>query len=356
MDIFLDVLLDSLIDTAKLLPVLLIVYFLIELLEYKNVLQFEKSNLLTGKFSPVVGACFGSVPQCGFSVISAELYSKRKISISALIAVFIATSDEALPIMIANYKAIPSLIVLLLTKLILAIVCGYLTGFVYKFAFKQKKPMQKASGENISTFAETESITSADAEYSATGETESVAITAETQSISADSTDTEKVHEHLDEQVDAEEKHIHACCHHDIENQHKFNWKHPLIHCIKIAIYIFVINIVMGLIVALIGEDKIEQFLSTNSALQPLFALVVGLIPNCASSVILTEMYIDGMLTFGSIVTGLSVNAGLGLIVLFKENKKIKENLFIVVMLIVLSLLFGYALNFVPFNFLRIWE
>jgi hypothetical protein len=125
------VLLHSLIDTAKLLPVLFIVYFLIELLEYKNIFKFEKSKLLKGKASPAMGALFGSVPQCGFSVISSELYSKQKISIGALIAVFVATSDEAIPLMLSNYKAIPSLLLLVFTKIILAIIIGYFSIFLY---------------------------------------------------------------------------------------------------------------------------------------------------------------------------------------------------------------------------------
>ena len=152
---------------------------------------------------------------------------------------------------------------------------------------------------------------------------------------------------------DHEHEHIHACCHHDI-NDNKFDWKHPLVHCAKISLYIFIVNLVMGGLVALIGEDRLISFLSSSSLLQPLFALIVGLIPNCASSVVLTELYMLGGLSFGAIVTGLSVNAGIGILVLFKQNKNLKENLFIIAMLIIPSLIVGYALHFVPFNFLRI--
>lgn len=312
---FWDILLDSLIDTAKLLPFLLIVYFLIEFLEYKKVLEFEKSSLLSGKASPVFGALCGSVPQCGFSVISAELYSKRKISVAALISVFIATSDEALPIMIANYKSIPALLVLLVSKFIIAIIVGYITMFAFKRIFKENKPVQNNAEKH-----------------------------------------NDEHHEDHDDHDDHNEdhSHVHACCHHDIENQHRFNWKHPLIHSLKIFIYIFILNVIIGGIVALVGEENISNFLSSSSALQPLFALLVGLIPNCASSVILTEMYIQGMISFGAIVTGLCVNAGIGILVLFKENKKIKENLFIIFTLIISSLIFGYALHFIPLDFLRL--
>ena len=308
MEEFLDVLLDSLIDTAKILPILFLVYYLIELLEYKNIFRFEKSNLLKGKTSPVMGALFGSVPQCGFSVISSELYSKHKISIGALVAVYVATSDEALPLMISNYKAIPSLLLLLVVKIIIAITIGYLALFLFSKIFKNKI-----------------SQTSNEATLS-----------------NEDTTHTESEH-------DNEEEHIHACCHHDLQD-HKFDWMHPLVHCLKITLYIFLFNIIFGTIVMFVGKDNLMDFLNTNHILQPLLAIIIGLIPNCVSSVVLTELYMAGGLTFGSIVAGLCVNAGLGLIVLFKENKNKKENLFIILSLIIPSIIFGYALHFLPIN------
>ncbi|MBP3581874.1 MAG: arsenic efflux protein [Clostridia bacterium] len=317
MEMFLHVLLHSLIDTAKLLPFLVIVYFLIEFLEYKNIFKFESSKLLKGKYSPAVGALFGSVPQCGFSVISSELYAKRKVSVGALIAVFIATSDEALPIMISNYKSIPSLLMLVLVKVIMAISVGYITMLLYSKIFKHNHAPENNSEEHDDHHEE------------------------------HDEEHEKEAHEN------GEHHHVHACCNHEFKGQ-KYNWKHPLVHCIKITLYIFVVNVVMGLIVELVGEDNLSSFLKSSSAFQPLLALVIGLIPNCASSVILTELYLMGGLSFGAIVAGLSVNAGLGLMILFKENKNIKENLFIVACLVVSSLVFGYALHFLPLGFLLI--
>ena len=310
MEEFLHILLHSLIDTAKLLPVLFVVYFLIELLEYKNIFKFEKSKLLKGKSSPVMGALFGSVPQCGFSVISSELYSKRKISIGALIAVFVATSDEALPLMISNYKAIPSLLLLLAVKIVMAIIIGYLAMLLYSKVFKFEKIENKSLENNKENHSEKKQP---------------------------------------DEHEDEHEEHLHACCHHDLQDE-KFDWKHPLIHCLKITLYIFIFNVVFGMIVELVGEDNLISFLGTNHFLQPLLAVIIGLIPNCVSSVIITELYLAGGLTFGSIVAGLSVNAGIGLIVLFKENKNKKENLFIVLSLTIPSLVFGYILHLLPIN------
>lgn len=323
MEMFLHVLLHSLIDTAKLLPFLIVVYFLIEFLEYKNIFKFENSKLLKGKYSPAVGALFGSVPQCGFSVISSELYAKRKVSVGALIAVFIATSDEALPIMLSNYKAIPSLLMLILMKVIMAIVVGYITMLLYSKIFKQAKHNHHEHDDNHEEHSKEEN------------------------------------HSHEDDEHEKEEhelghhNHVHACCNHEFKGK-KYNWKHPLVHCLKITLYIFIVNIVMGLVVELVGEDTLSAFLKSSSIFQPLLAIAIGLIPNCASSVIITELYLMGGLSFGAIVAGLSVNAGLGLLILLKENKKPKENLFIIACLIVSSLAFGYALHFLPLEFLLI--
>ena len=317
MEEFLHVLLHALKDTAKLLPFLFLIYILIEYLEYKNVFKYQKSNLLKGKASPVMGALFGSVPQCGFSVISSELYAEQKISIGALIAVYVATSDEALPLMLANYKSIPALLLLIATKIVMAILIGYASMFLYKKLFNKKTAL------------------------------------IEHHEHSYDEHDNHDEHNHEDGGEHENHEHIHACCGHDTESQ-KFNWKHPVIHCVKIALYIFIINVIMGMVVEFVGEDKLTNFLSSSSGAQPLLALVIGLIPNCASSVILTELYLMGGLSFGAIVTGLSVNAGIGFLFLLKQNKNIKENLFILSMLVIPSLLIGYGLHFLPLDFLII--
>lgn len=321
MNEFGNILLDAVVDTAKLLPFLLAVYFLIELLEWKNVFKFENSKLLKGNASPVIGALFGSVPQCGFSVISSELYAEKKISVAALLAVFIATSDEAFPIMISNIKSIPALLVLILIKFIVAMLVGYLALLIVKL-FEKRAKVQKASEKNAKSLSKHEK--------------------------------TEKIltKEHENEH----HEHLHACCNHDIDSQ-KFNWKHPLIHTIKIAVFIFLINLVMNGIVEIVGSENIVSFLSGNRNLQPLFALVVGLIPNCVSSVLLTNLYLGigtaGVgISFGALVTGLCVNAGIGLLLLFKNNKNLKENIFILLMLIIPSLLIGYGLHFLPINLL----
>lgn len=313
MENYLDVLLDATIDTLKILPFLLIIYFLIELIEYKKVFKLKKSKALTGKASPVVGALFGSVPQCGFSVISTDLYSQKKLSIGALIAVYIATSDEAIPIMISNYKSIFALLVLIVTKIIFAVLVGYLAMILYdKVFFKNKQP-QKVLTQTQTT----------------------------TQNAETEVFEAQPLH------------HDHGCCHHDVEPT-KFEWVHPIIHSLKIIAIIFLVNLLLGTIIYFWGEENLENFLTSSYDFQPIFCVLIGLIPNCASSVVLTELYLSGSLSFGAIIAGLSVNAGIGIIFLFKHKKNIKEIWFIMLMLIIPSLALGYALHYIPIDLLSI--
>ena len=299
------VIIESLKHTAMVLPLLFIVYYLIELFEYKCAVKIQKNKMLKGKASPVIGAVVGCVPQCGFSVISTDLFSKRAISVGALIAVYIATSDEAIPLMFANPSPIPWMLLLIAVKVVVGILVGYLSMLFYKLIFKTKHKEHKEHKHHQENEQE------------------------------------EHNHEH-------EEMVVHGgCCNHNVESK-SFDWVHPLLHCIKIGLFILIINILFGFVTHIwVGEENLTQFLNNSKYLQPLLAVIIGLIPNCASSVVLTELFLIGGLGFGSLVAGLCVNAGLGLIMLFKSNKNWKENLFIVAMLIIPSLIVGYALLFI---------
>jgi len=304
----------SLIDTLKIAPILLVVYFLIEFLEYKNFMQLKNNKVLKGKFSPVFGSLFGSLPQCGFSVVSTDLFTKRFISIGALLAVYVATSDEALPIMLSNKDGWLPLIGIMICKIVLGIIIGYLAMWLYPKIFKNNK-----------THIDINNIDNHDDEH--------------------------EEHNHKDEHLHHEEESVEhgehiGCCKHDLESS-SFDWKHPLLHSIKILLFILVINILFGAIIEWVGENELTKFLEQSSALQPVLAILIGLIPNCASSVVITELYLLGGLSFGAVLAGLCVNAGLGLMILFKQNKNIKEVSFILSMLIIPSLITGYALHFI---------
>lgn len=337
---FWDVLLDALKDSAIVLPILLLVYFLIELLESKNTRKFENLKILKKRNSPILGALVGCLPQCGFSVVATDLYTKRKLSIGALIAVYIATSDEAIPILLSHPKAIKAILPLLLLKIAVAVVFGYLSQIIYDlFTINRLKAPLITNKKHSDHHDETKSVQE-DVEDTSAINTES----------HHHHHHAEEDHEHAEENVLEQRKDNIGCCHHDIENS-KFSFKHPLLHCFKVLITIFIINLIFGCIVefGFKGEEGLASFLTQNGVefIQPLFAMLIGFIPNCASSIVLTQLYVSGGLSFGALFAGLTVNAGLGIILLLKQNKKYKENIYIISTLIIASLGFGYLLHFI---------
>ena len=311
---WLDVLLDATLDTLKMVPVLLIVYYLIEFLEFKRVIKLGTSNIFQGKASPVFASLFGCIPQCGFSVIATDLYTQGNLTVGALVAIYIATSDEAIPIMfsnITNPSILIDMLVLIGIKIVFGITAGYLVQFIFNKLFKDKVD---------------EDFDYADSPFAASP----------TQGVRANRC------------VEKDKKINMACnCSYCSGDSTKFMWQNPLFKTLRTAIYVFVINLILGTIIFFIGEDKLAEFLQSSYAFQPIFAVVVGLIPNCAASIVLTELYIEGGLTFGSIIAGLSVNAGLGMLFLIKNGKDVKKNAFIIGSLITLALIVGYAIHYI---------
>ena len=324
----------ALLDTLKIAPILLLVYFLIEFLEYKKIMQFQKSKMLKGKASPAFGSLFGSLPQCGFSVVTTDLFTKGTVSIGALLAVYIATSDEALPIMLSHGNSWLQLLALIGCKIVLGIAIGYLAMWLYPKVFKTKNLHYNIENITYDEHYEDKHALEHDGDHHHVHGHKH----------------THKENVHIEENSKLNQSKLNksehvGCCNHDLETT-KFDWVHPLLHCLKILLFILIINILFGIVVEWIGEDKLTDILSQSSILQPLLAVVIGLIPNCASSVVITELYLLGGLSFGSILAGLSVNAGLGLMVLFKQDKNPKEIAFILATLIIPSLLVGYGLHF----------
>ena len=306
-----EVLLDALIDTLKLFPVLLISYILIEVVE--NKLSHKMTKKITSKLAPIAGAALGLVPQCGFSVVATDMFAKKLVSMGTLIAIFIATSDEAIPLILANPSKILTLLPLLLIKFIYAVIIGFLVDLFYS---KTKKRATQKTSESVSNHHDHEH-------------------------------DHDHDHEHAEQQ---ESENIIGCCGHDIKEENK--WKnyllHPLLHSLKILLYIFIVNVLLGTIIHFVGEEKLSAFLSGGKWWSVICAALVGLIPNCAASVVVTELYLSSSLTFGALVAGLITNAGLGIVILFKNNKNIKENIILVALLFVCAIVLGYLLLLLP--------
>ena len=279
----------SLIDSLKVLAVVIIMNIIISFFEGKLANKINKNS----KFSTLLGASIGLIPQCGFSVVASDMYQKKKITLGTLIAVFIATSDEALPIILSSQDKFFMVIPLIISKLIIAFIIGSLVDLIIS---KINKPLS------------------------------------------------------FDQVLINNEKVIHkGCCAHTIEEHSnskkaflKEHFLHPLLHSLKIFIYVFVINFIFGTIVHFIGEENISNFLTTYKYLTPLVGSIIGLIPNCASSVIVTNLYVQGSIAFSSALAGLITNAGLGLAFLFKDKNSLKKNLLIVAILLVTANLCGY--------------
>ena len=281
----LEVLEDALIDSIKLLPFLFITYLIMEYIEHKTSDKAKKAIKKSGKFGPAIGAILGIFPQCGFSVSATNLYAARVITLGTLIAVYLSTSDEMLPIFISEAVPAITIIKILGIKLLIGMIAGFIIDFVLRL--KNKEEDQKI--------------------------------------------------------VDLCEKE-HCHCEHGI-------FKSALKHTIHIFIFILLITLVINTIIYFIGEDTLANFIQLNPILGPIIAGLIGLIPNCAASVILTQLYLENLITAATMISGLLVGAGVGLAVLFKINKGIKENIKITALLYSIGVISGIIIELIGISF-----
>ncbi len=280
---------DALIDSIGLLPFLLLIFILIEIFENyfsekaKNIHQYSRN------LGPLIGAILASLPQCGFSVIATILYLRRTITRGTLIAVYISTSDEAIPVLLTQPGVYKQIIPIIILKVILGIVTGYIVDFF----------------------------------------------------------STNRLVNPNDENTDITIEDAHGCCNEAVFSKMKSLIFHPLKHTFNIFIFILIITLALN-VLTLKFESSFEYILLNNSILQPILASLIGLIPNCAISVLFTMLYIKHSLLFGSLIAGLSANAGFGLLVLFKNNHNFKDSFKIITILFSISCLIGIIFFFMP--------
>lgn len=324
-----EVILDALIDSLKILAVVVIFSYLIALIEPKlsNKIKFK------GKLAPLIGVSISLLPQCGFSVVATDLYHKRHITVGTLVGVYIATSDEALPIFLSNPDKMLHVLPLLALKFALGVILGYTIDFV---CTKSRKRVEHH-------------VAHCDDEYK-------IRLT-HCESAELVVKEEHKEVEHCDCQDCCDSE-----CPHDVpveepqknEDTKKEKIKRfvisPLLHSLEIFAYVLVVNIIFGIVVYYIGEDKIIAFLTSNKYLAPLFSVIIGAIPNCVSSVVLSELYLIGGLGFGATLGGLCMNAGIGFVYLFKNTKHTKSNLAIFALMFALSIAIAYVFSAI-FNF-----
>lgn len=330
---------DALIDSLKMLPIIFVCYIVIELLEDKILNKYQKNKFLKSRFAPIVSAGFGLIPQCGFSVVATDLYSKRAITLGSLFAIYIATSDEALPILLSNSQNYLSLLLIIAIKFVFAVVVGLTIDMIFKNKMEKDKCVQQTTFLNVnSTSSSTQNMSNSTTENEQT-QIDNVNTTGQNM-CSNDNEQTIAVTLSNDK--------IQGCCHHHIEKDHKTVkeiFLHPLLHSLKIFAFILIFNLIFGLIIEFVGENVISSFMNSTGFFQPFLVALVGLIPNCASSVIITEFFITGSITLGSALAGLCVNSGIALVMLFKLNKNTKQNFLILFSLYFLGVLLGIIVN-----------
>lgn len=286
-----DIILDVLIDTAKMIPLIVLTYILLDIYE-RNTNINEKINLLLSKnWGPIFGALIGCIPQCGFSFMAATLFVHKMITPGTLVAVFIATSDEALPLLIANPSEYKALLFLIVCKLIIATIGGYLLDLGITLFTKKK----------------------ADSVNSAIDE---------------------------DEEVEIEINDPTCVC----GNSMLYN---VVVRSLKVLGFILFVNATLSGIIYFIGEDTLISFLNSTILIQPILAALVGFIPNCAASIILCELYLLNGISFGALISGLCTGAGIGMVVLFKDLKDKKQLALIISYLFILSVVVGEIIYFI---------
>ena len=276
-----DAIMDTILDSLKLLPFLFLTYLMMEYIEAK---MNQKTRVVlekSGKTGPLWGALLGVVPQCGFSAAASNLYAGRVITMGTLIAIYLSTSDEMLPMLISEAVSPVFIIKILLLKAAI----GMVTGFIIDLLVKQHHHTQKMEPD------------------------------------------------------------IHHFCEHEHCHCGKGILKPALRHTFQIFCFIFLVSLALNLIIAWMGTEVLANFILNKPVIGELLAGLIGLIPNCASSVVITQLYLDGVIRFGTMMSGLLVGAGVGVLVLFRVNGDKKENLKIVGILYLVGTVLGMLIN-----------
>lgn len=273
-----EIILDTLLDALKLLPFLFLAFFIIEFIEHR--LTKKSKNIITKsqKLGPIIGSILGSFPQCGFSVMATNLYTTRIITLGTLIAVYLSTSDEMLPILLSEKVDIKIIVHIILIKIAL----GMFYGLAIDFFFRQKENKEK---------------------YTI-----------------------------------CEEEHCHC------ENGIILS---SIKHTLNTVLFIILTSFIINVLFVYIGEDYLSKILLKDSIISPFITCLIGLIPNCGSSIILTELYLNSAISFSSFIAGLLTGSGTALLILIKSNKNMKENIMIIALIYLLGAFSGVIINII---------
>ncbi len=299
-------------DTLPLLPWLLLIYIVIELLENKT--DLASNGKLQGTLAPLIGSATGLIPQCGFSVLAAKLFEQKYITVGTLLAIFLSTSDEAFIILLSSGEGAVWVLPMLAVKFLIGTLIGYAADFLLKCLGKGQVCVQPLKEKDKTP---------------------------------------KNAHEYFIKNYLLEnDVEVGCACGraHEENNPLKNYVLSPLFHAIQVAIFIFLVNFILTSVIESVGEDVFIGFMQRNKFLQPFLTSAIGLIPNCASSVLITQTFLSEGITFGSCIAGLCANAGMGFVVLLKNVKKYKRNLLLVGTTYFIAVLVGLLFNLIlPF-------
>ncbi len=281
-----EILEHTILDTIKLIPFLFITYLIMEYIEHKMSNKTKKIVEKSGKFGPAIGAILGIIPQCGFSAAASNLYAVRIISLGTLMAIFLSTSDEMIPVLISESIPIEIIIKILLIKLVIGMLAGFIIDLILRIRNNKKEQ------EKINDICE----------------------------------------------------HEHCHCEEGI-------LKSSIIHTVHITVFILIITFIVNIIIHYVGEENISNIIMNVPVLGSIIAGIIGLIPNCASSVILTELYVQNLISVSTMISGLLVGSGVGILVLFKQNRNIKQNIKIIILLYSIGVISGILLELIGIKF-----
>lgn len=359
MDLLIDILLDAGKDTLSLVPFLLVTYLALETLEHVAGDSVNGAIKRAGAAGPVVGSLLGMVPQCGFSAMAATLYAGRVVTLGTLVAVFLSTSDEMLPLLLAEQVPVQTMAMLLASKALIALVTGFIVDAAIRGLRRNARAHAAIRRTVLGTTVNPAHVNCAHDDHSGGDIIDEVAEAG----VSADHIHElcERDHCGCDDEDEHERDHGHSHDHgHTGEHEHHHGHSHdhshegaPVLsiirsaisHTVQVSVFIFLVTLVLVAVLETFGESAIEQFLRGNETLAVLGSALVGLIPNCSASVVITQLYLEGALQLAPMLAGTLISAGVGYLVLFRTNRSARENAVFLIMMYVIGAGWGLILS-----------
>lgn len=360
MDLLIDILLDAGKDTLSLVPFLLVTYLALETLEHVAGDRVNGAIKRAGAAGPVVGSLLGMVPQCGFSAMAATLYAGRVVTLGTLVAVFLSTSDEMLPLLLAEQVPVQTMAMLLASKALIALVTGFIVDAAIRGLRRNARAHAAIRRTVLGAAANPAHVNCAHDDHTGGDIIDEVAEAG----VSADHIHELCERDHCGCNEDEDEHghdHSHGHSHdhgHADKHEHHHDHSHshegaPVLsivrsaisHTVQVSVFIFLVTLILVAVLETFGESAIEQFLRGNETLAVLGSALVGLIPNCSASVVITQLYLEGALQLAPMLAGTLISAGVGYLVLFRTNRSARENAVFLVMMYVIGAGWGLVLS-----------